>query len=68
MVDAHVTLDLQYNLLLNEVFSSTTMTLSVGAINVLDEDPPEFGGRPAYDRRTHDPRGRQLYGKVSVAF
>jgi iron complex outermembrane receptor protein len=67
-IDAHTTLDLQYNLTLDAIFDDTDMTLSLGAINVLDEEPPVYGGRPGYDRYMHDPRGRQLYGKFSVTF
>lgn len=41
--------------------------LTVGALNLFDEDPPEATGNVndfGYDTKTHDPRGRMLFMRV----
>jgi iron complex outermembrane receptor protein len=55
--------DAQYNYIFS-VFDDDSATITLGALNLTDEEPPfatggshEFG----YDTETHDPRGRMLY-------
>lgn len=61
-IDSWTSLDLRYSLDLNLISDHQT-SLSVGARNLLDTDPPSLGDnqRPAYDDRVHDIRGRALF-------
>jgi outer membrane receptor protein involved in Fe transport len=43
-------------------------TVSLSAINFLDEDPPFVSVGPNYDPFTHDPRGRVLKLGLKYAF
>ncbi|HEU4616606.1 MAG TPA: TonB-dependent receptor, partial [Gammaproteobacteria bacterium] len=43
-------------------------TLSIGAINVFDEDPPHVHTNGGYDSKVHDPRGRAVYARASFDF
>ena len=42
--------------------------VAIGAVNLLDENPPLVRTNGGYDSKVHDPRGRVLYGRVSFAF
>lgn len=42
-------------------------SLTVGAANVLDADPPHVNIAGSYDPRSADPRGRRLYVRVQAA-
>lgn len=68
-VAAWTTLDAQYSLTLADFFAAKT-TLTIGANNVLDRDPPSLGDRirPGYDDVVHDVRGRIGYAQIEVAF
>lgn len=66
-IDDHVTVDLQYSYTFPELFGSGETTLTIGAINLFDEDPPTLDDGPGYDSKIHDPRGQILYGRVRVA-
>ncbi|MEO0982598.1 MAG: TonB-dependent receptor [Pseudomonadota bacterium] len=71
-VDSWFTVDLQYNYELEDVFGfGDGTTLSVGAQNLFDRDPPFVTGQSndfGYDTTVHDPRGRLLYVRVSQRF
>lgn len=68
-IDDHLTVDAQYNYELTDLFGATgPTTLTLGSINLLDEDPPRLDDGPGFDSKIHDPRGRILYGRVKVAF
>ena len=64
-VDEHTTLDLQasYDLIGNS-------RLTVGALNVTDEDPPWANSYEGYAVATagHSPLGTVLYGRVTIRF
>ena len=64
-VASHTTADAQYSLRLRD---DAGPTLSFGAINLLDEDPPRVATNGGYDSKVHDPRGRLLYAKASFEF
>lgn len=68
-VAAWTTLDAQYSFTLGDFFARET-TLSIGANNLLDKDPPSLGDRvrPGYDDVVHDVRGRIAYAQVEVSF
>lgn len=48
------------------------LTVTVGALNLFDKDPPmsltDANFQVGYDARYYDPRGRVLFGNVSVKF
>lgn len=70
-IDSHLTWDVQYSLGLGEFLKSETeTTLTVGVVNLTDEDPPQtFAvGGGSFDSKIHDPRGRRAYLKVSTQF
>lgn len=66
-VDDHLTLDWQSQWQVSE-----NLRAGIGVLNLLDKDPPlsltqanfPFG----YDARYYDPRGRTIYGRVSLKF
>lgn len=66
-IDDHLTLDLmyQYDFTLT---GSDEVTLTLGAVNITDEDPPEAFLFNGYDSTLHDPRGRMLYGRLRYSF
>ena len=59
-VDSQITLDARYQLFLDGLLGGEG-SISVGVINLLDEDPPLLTARPLFDTEVHDPRGRQIY-------
>jgi iron complex outermembrane receptor protein len=65
-IDDHVTVDVQYTYTFAELFGAGETTLTIGAINLLNEDPPTLDDGPGYDSKIHDPRGQILYGRVKV--
>jgi outer membrane receptor protein involved in Fe transport len=60
-IDSQTTVDAQYSLNLR---ANNALTLSFGAINLFNEDPPRVATSGGYDSKVHDPRGRLLYAKV----
>jgi outer membrane receptor protein involved in Fe transport len=64
-IDSHNTVDARYSITLGND-DKTTVTL--GAINALDEDPPKVATFIGFDVQTHDPRGRLLYLKLTHEF
>jgi len=68
-VDSQTTIDLQYAYTFDGLFGGDTVsTVRIGARNVTDELPPPFFGTAGYDESVHDPRGRYVYGSISVTF
>ncbi len=68
-VGSHTTLDLQYTLSFEEVFNGSTGTaLTIGAINVLNNDIPELDTFGGFDSKVHDPRGRLVYVSLKQGF
>ena len=64
-IDSHNTVDAQYNV---AVESFAGLTLSFGAFNLLDENPPKVDTNGGFDSKVHDPRGRLIYAKAAVSF
>jgi hypothetical protein len=64
-IDSHLTVDVQYTLRLD---AENAPTLSFGALNLLDEDPPLVHTSGGYDSKVHDPRGRMYYAKAVLRF
>jgi len=64
-IDSHVTVDAQYNFTFQ---GDRGPTISVGTINLFDEDPPRVTTNGGYDSKVHDPRGRLLYARAVFSF
>jgi hypothetical protein len=64
-IGGFTTLDAQYTIKLR---GDSGPTLSFGALNLLDEDPPRVATNGGYDSKVHDPRGRLLYAKAGLQF
>ena len=68
-VDSHVTVDAQYNIDLGSLFDTKqSYVLTVGGLNLFDEDPPQLFTNSGFDSKVHDPRGRQIYARLAVEF
>ena len=68
-IGSMVTLDAQYRFAIDSLFSSTdSLSLTIGGINLLDADPPRVAINGGYDSKVHDPRGRAVYGALSMGF
>ena len=64
-IDSQVTVDAQYVL---KLAAERAPTLTFGAINLTDEDPPRVRTNGGYDSKVHDPRGRMFYAKALFRF
>ncbi|MEH6558223.1 MAG: TonB-dependent receptor [Oceanicoccus sp.] len=67
-IDSQLTWDAQYNYQL--ALSSVDTQISVGLLNLTDEEPPQVwdGANFSYDPRQHDARGRMAYLRLKFAF
>ena len=65
-IDSHLTVDANYSYQFD--FANFSPIVTVGAINLLDEDPPRVATNGGYDSKVHDPRGRLWYVKAAVRF
>ncbi len=61
-IRSHTTVDLTYSYSFEGWGSETSLTL--GAVNIFDRDPPGVTTFIGFDVQTHDPRGRLLYVKL----
>ena len=68
-IKSMTTVDLQYNFNLEGMFDGgERTTFSVGLINAFDKRPPAVPTNGGFESRTHDPRGRLLYFRLSTGF
>ena len=68
-VDTHVTVDAQYNIDLGSLFETEqSYVVTVGGLNLFNEDPPQLFTNSGFDSKVHDPRGRQIYARLAVEF
>lgn len=68
-IDSIVTVDAQYNIDLGSVFNTEqSYVLTLGGINLFDEEPPQVFTNSGFDSKVHDPRGRQIYARLAVEF
>jgi outer membrane receptor protein involved in Fe transport len=65
-IDDMLTVDLQYNYQIPELFGMNGPTLTFGVINAFNEEPPTIDDGPGFDTKIHDPRGRVMYGRIVV--
>jgi iron complex outermembrane receptor protein len=63
-LDAHTTVDASYTY----SFEALNASLTVGAMNLFDNDPPRASGFNAYNPTLHDPRGRMWYFRARYGF
>ncbi len=64
-IDSFTTLDAQYRYRFR---GDRGPVLAVGAVNLLDEDPPAVRTNGGYDSKVHDPRGRVIYARLQFSF
>ena len=68
-VDSHLTVDAQYNIDLGGLYDTEqSYVLTLGAINMFDEEPPQLFTNSGFDSKVHDPRGRQIYARLAIEF
>ena len=64
-IDSYTTVDARYAIDLDDVtggfIDNEGTKLTVGLVNVFDEEPPQIAARPLFDTEVGDPRGRQFY-------
>ena len=66
-IDSFATVDLQYRFDASE-FTGFGSWLTVGANNLMDKNPPEYGARPFFDDQAHSIRGRVMYAEIGLKF
>jgi iron complex outermembrane receptor protein len=68
-VDSHLTWDAQVNIDLGRLFETDgAYVLSLGGVNLTDQDPPQLFTNAGFDSKVHDPRGRQIYARMAIEF
>ncbi|MBN1377596.1 MAG: hypothetical protein JXA04_00005, partial [Gammaproteobacteria bacterium] len=68
-IDSHTTFDVQYRYTFSPISdTSDGISVSVGGINVTDEDPPYVATNGGFDSKVHDPRGKLYYLNVVLPF
>lgn len=68
-VGSMTTVDAQYTLSLGSILDGADgSSLQVGVINAFDKAPPYVSTNGGYESRTHDPRGRMVYAKLTARF
>ncbi|MFT6284648.1 MAG: hypothetical protein ACJAXM_001120, partial [Arenicella sp.] len=68
-VDSHLTWDAQVNIDLGRLFETDgAYVLSLGGVNLTDQDPPQLFTNAGFDSKVHDPRGRQVYARLAIEF
>lgn len=68
-VDSHLTWDAQLNIDLGGIFETDgSYVMSLGGINLTDENPPQVFTNSGFDSKVHDPRGRQVYARIAIEF
>ena len=68
-IDSQLTVDAQLNVALGALLGwEDQLVVSLGAVNLTDEEPPQVFTNSGYDSKVHDPRGRQVYLRLNAAF
>jgi iron complex outermembrane receptor protein len=68
-IDSHTSFDAQFNVDLGNIFETkSNYVLTVGGINLTDENPPQVFTNAGFDSKVHDPRGRQIYARLAIQF
>ena len=68
-VDSFTAFDLQYNFEFNPIFGAETgPVITLGAINLFDEEVPGVVTSGGFDSKVHDPRQRLVYLRMALPF
>lgn len=69
-IDSHVTTDIQLRYVLPKggLNDEKSTAFTLGVVNLFDSDPPDVDTNVGFDSKVHDPRGRVLYARLSMAF
>ena len=67
-IKSQLTVDMRLTASLAGFTGSDESSITVGAINLFNVDPPSIAARPGYDNEVHDIRGRQLYVSLKHRF
>lgn len=68
-IGSMTTVDAQYTLNLGGLIDGADgSSLQVGVINAFDKRPPYVSTNGGFESRTHDPRGRMVYAKITASF
>ena len=69
-IDSHATVDVQYGYQMGGTIlgENRNIWLSIGALNLLNSNPPDVLTNAGYDSKVHDPRGRVLYIRLKTAW
>jgi len=68
-IDRHITVDAQVRFGLgNRMATGSSPLITLGAVNLFDQDLPDVGTTVGYDSKIHDPRGRLVYLRIQTAF
>ena len=68
-VKSMTTVDVQYNFNMEGLFDGgERSTFTIGLINAFDKRPPPVPTNGGFESRTHDPRGRLLYFRLTTGF
>lgn len=68
-IDSFNTVDANLTVNFGEVLRNDSATsLTIGAVNIFAEDPPDVNINGGYDPRSADPRGRRVFVKLGTKF
>lgn len=69
-IASHTTVDARYSYVFPNLLGAEDRptVLTVGAINLFDNDPPFVDTGLGFDTKVHDPRGRLVYMRVKQSF
>lgn len=67
-ISSHTTVDMQYSYSFGPHGPLQGASISVGGINIFNNAPPFVNTDGAYESRTHDPRGRMMYVRLTSRF
>jgi outer membrane receptor protein involved in Fe transport len=68
-IDSHVTVDGQFNIDIGSLMETDgAYVLTIGGVNLTDENPPQVFTNGGFDSKVHDPRGRQIYARFAMEF
>jgi outer membrane receptor protein involved in Fe transport len=68
-IDSHVTLDAQFNIDVGGLLETdAAYVLTIGGVNLMDEEPPQVFTNAGFDSKVHDPRGCQIYARLAIEF
>ncbi len=68
-IGSFTTVDAQYSLNLGGISDSLDgSSFAVGVNNAFDKRPPAVATNGGFESRTHDPRGRSVYARITTTF